>query len=389
MNSKLLTAIFILSIGLCGLLLFPGAKQAIATTGWKLYVSETELFSAILPGKPDESVTTFRIGNGLLLQSSEALSFIDQRPYKDVIKNYVINFDQTFGPAIQGENRVKIIEREMDLYEKSYRDRNAKVVDRNIENFAEYSIGRLSLTYDDFEENLQAVSAKILVTKTSKFHQLFSGPAKDLELDATDKYFKSFNSESGVISRPGTMNEEWRRIVSPFSLFAIKIPPVTPPYFNNEPTVTRKERTERIGMVFTDPIWAQNLFYSVTGYQLDKEMSFELAKEVLLERHLKRHGRNEVGIDFTKDFIGETPYIEAHYVINPPKAYPYLNQVRIRAFFLGNYMAVQEVVGPRHLVVTDFAEGVFNLIEFTPKKAFQKELQRHLNAATAASKPAQ
>ena len=181
-------------------------------------------------------------------------------------------------------------------------------------------------------------------------------------------------------SVPGNINEEWRRIESPMALFALKIPAVTPPYFQNEPTVIREKKTERIGMVFTDPIWAQSLFYNVTGYQLDAEMSFDLAKKALLEKHLKRHGRNEVGITFKKDFIGETPFIQTHYAIHPPEGYPYLNKVRTRALFLGNYMIVQEIVGARHLVESPFVDSFFNLIEFTPKKAFQKELQRHLNA---------
>ena len=175
------------------------------------------------------------------------------------------------------------------------------------------------------------------------------------------------------------MNEDWRRIESPFSLFAVKIPPVTAPYFPKEPTVTKDGKTERIGMVFTDPIWTQSIFYNITGYQLDSEMSFDLAEKALLEKHLKRHGRSMVGIKLKKDFIGETPYIETSYAIKPPEGYSYLTHARLRGLFLGNYLMVQEVVGPKHLVESSFTNSFFNLIEFTPKKAFQKEIQRHMD----------
>jgi len=356
------------------------AQNSIASKDWSLYVSETQLFSVLLPKKSDETVSTFRIGDGLMLHNSEVLSFIDQRPYKNIIKNYIIKFDQTFGPSISKDFQKKIVERELDLYLETYDVKNAKVIDREIEGGNNRTIGEISLLYDDVDEGLQAARIKIIVTPESKFHQVFSGPEKDLRSKKTEQYFESLNIESGIASVPGSINEDWRRIESPKSLFAIKIPPITPPYFSNEPSVTTEKKQERIGMVFTDPIWAQNVYYSVTGYQLEAEMSFELAKEALLEKHMKRHGRNEVGVTFNKDFIVETPYIETHYAIHPPKGLPYLNKVRLRAMFLGNYMIVQEIVGANHLIQSPFVEDFYNLIEFTPKKAFQKELQNHLNA---------
>lgn len=355
------------------------AKHSQADSGWKLYVSESQLFSVLVPGKPLEEVSKFRLSDGLILQTSEMTSFIDQRPYRDTIKNYVVKFDQTFGPAIDKDNRVRILERELNLYEQSYASKNMEVVDREIKKGSERSVATLSLLYDDeAHEKRQAFRAKIILNSTSKFHQIFTGPKKDLNSGITKQYFESLSVEAGVSQEAGNINKDWRRIESPFSLFAIKVPPITDSYFESEPSVSQDGKMERIGMTFNDPVWSQKVFYNVTGYQLEKEMSFDLAQNVLLDKHLKRHGRSLVGIDFRKDFTGETPYLEASYAINPPQAYPYLNTVRIRAMFLGNYMIVQELVSPKHLIETQFTDEFFNLIEFTPKKAFQKELQRHL-----------
>jgi len=360
------------------------AQKATASQNWSPYVSETQLFSVLMPGKPDETIGSFRVGDGLMVNNSEVLSFIDQRPYKNTVKNYVVKLDQSLGSFIGTDYQVRIIERELDLYVQIYEEKNAVIVDKTVEVGNVKTQGNMILTYEDEDEGLQAVRIRIIINSNSLFHQIFSGPEKDLNTTITEQYFKSLNIQSGVIAIPGSMNEDWRRIESPMSLFAIKVPPITPPYFSSEPNVSKEKKKERIGMVFTDPIWAQNVFYSVTGYQLESEMSFELAKKALLEKHMKRHGRNEVGVTFNKDFIGETPYIEAKYAINSPKGYPYIDKVRIRSMFLGNYMIVQEVIGAEHLVESSFVQSFFNLIEFTPKKAFQKELQRHLNSANGA-----
>jgi len=368
-----------LLIATMALVTTPFIKDAFANTDWKLYVSDTDLFTVMFPGNPDEKVSSFRVGNGLIVQNAEALAFIDQRPYKDIVKKYIVKFDQTIGPKITAKSRLELVEHELKLYENIYSEHKAKTIQRRIKEDTDRTIGHLTMVYENIDNGIQAVQVKIHLTETSKFHQIFSGPEKDLISETTADYFKSFNPKSGFIPNEGTMNEDWRRIESPFSLFAVKIPPVTVPYFPKEPTITKEGNTERIGMVFTDPIWTQSIFYNITGYQLDSEMSFDLAEKALLEKHLKRHGRSMVGIRLKKDFIGETPYIETSYAIKPPEGYSYLTHARVRALFLGNYLMVQEVVGPKHLVEAPFTSSFFDLIEFTPKKAFQKEIQRHMD----------
>lgn len=372
---------FTLALAVVGVTLI--SQSATARTQWELYASKTQLFSILTPTVPDETLTEFRIGDDAVIYNSETLSFVDQRPYKDIIKNYIVKLDQTFGPSISPESRLKIVEREVKAFEDLNIKDGGKVIDKNIYSNGERTVAELTILHGQFDEDVDGTRIKIILTGTSKFHQIYFGPEKDLASNVTNKYFDSFSIKSGFAKKKGDMNEDWRFIESPFSLFSVKIPPVTPPYFPNEPTITRDEKQEKIGMVFNDPIWQQKLFYNVTGYQLDKEMSFDLAETALLEKHLRRHGRSLVGIEFEKDFIGETPYIETSYIINPPKGYEYINRVRLRAMFLGNYMVVQEVVGAAHLVEAPFTQSFFNLIDFTPKKAFQKELQRHLTRGLA------
>ncbi|MFK7839940.1 MAG: hypothetical protein AB8B83_06370 [Bdellovibrionales bacterium] len=359
---------------------FAPIKQASASDSWDLYVSDSNLFTVLFPGNPDEKLSSFRIGDTVVAQNSETIAFIDQRPYKDIVKTFIVKFDQTLGPSISPKNMAELVDRELSLYEKSYNDRKPQVLEREIENGSKKVIGKLTMTYEDLDKGVQLVQVRVVMTQSSKFHQVFTGLDKDLGSNETIEFFKSFAPKDGYMPKKGSMNEEWRRIESPMSLFAVKIPRVNPPYFINEPSVSKEDdnRQERIGMVFTDPVWSQNLFYNITGYQLETEMSFDMAEKALLEKHLKRHGRSMVGIKLIKDFIGETPYIETMYAIKPPEGFNYVNYARVRAMFLGNYMIVQEVVGPRHLVTSDFTNNFFDLIEFTPKQAFQKAIQRHM-----------
>jgi len=364
--------------------LFIAPHAAQASDNWSLYSSKTGLFSVLVPGNPDENFEEFRVGNDMTIYNTESVAFIDQRPYRDTIKNYVVKVDQTFGPGINGKNRVEIVEREMKIYKDLYREDNPKIVTRTIKDWTDRTYGEIALTYNNLDDEPQGVRVKIVVTNSSKFHQIFSGPAKDIQSEVTEKFFKSLDINSGVVRKAGNINNDWRKVESPFSLFAVKVPPITAPYFTHDPSVTEEDLTEKIGMVFTDPVWGHSLFYNVTGYEFDEEMSFDLAEAELLEKHLTRHGRSMVGISLTKDFIDETPYIETNYAIKPPNGYPYVNHVRLRGMFLGNYMIVQEVVGPQHLVLSKFTKNFFDLIEFTPKKASQKAKQK---AAKTTVKP--
>ena len=44
-----------------------GAKAQSGQSDWRMYMSETRLFSSLMPGKPDEQVVKFRAGDDVLL----------------------------------------------------------------------------------------------------------------------------------------------------------------------------------------------------------------------------------------------------------------------------------------------------------------------------------
>lgn len=339
-------------------------------------MSETKLYSVLMPGQPDEHIEAFRVGDDQVIYTSEAVSFIDQRPYKDTIKNYVIKFEQTIGTGMHPRDRGAIVAKELDIYLKSYKDKNPTVLHRNLfdTGTGNYTIGELSLFYEGTNDTPpEGIRIQIHLTNTTKFYQIFSGPEKDLHSNITNHFFNSFESKSGVVQKIGTLNEDWNKIESPLSIFSIKVPPLAPPYFESPPTITQESSDrERVGMVFYDPVRKHKLFYNIIGYQLDSEMSFELTETALKEDFMKKHGRTLAGIDLNKNFNGKIPYIESSYDIRAPNAYPYANKARVRALFLGNYMMVQEVIGPQHLIESALTDGFFNLVEFTPKKAFRK-----------------
>ena len=315
---------------------------------WRKFVSETKLYSALMPGQPEEHIETFRIADNQVLHKSEAYAFIDQRPYKDIIKNYVVKFEQTIGLAIKKEKRIQIVNKELDIYIASYQDKNPTIAERRIFDTGKDIIGEASLFYRKADDSLEGTRVKIHLNSTTKFYQIFSGPEKDMYSKITNQFFNSFKAKRGAVHDIGSINVDWNRVESPLSIFAIKVPELAPPYFEDEASITQETQDrERVGMVFNDPVRQQKLFYSITGYRLDQEMSFALTETALAEDFMKKHGRTLAKIKLRKDFAGDLPFIETAYDIRPPKRYPYADKVRLRGIFLGNYLMVQELIGPK------------------------------------------
>ena len=361
-------------------------KNSDAQRDWSMYESKSKLYQVAMPGTPVEEASIMRIGDNEVVYATETYAFVDQRPFKDILKNYVVKSEQTIGKAIPLEARTKLLEKEIQTYLSSYSDKNITVVERGT--YASYSgnvpsSGWLAFHFEDENENRQGVRIKISISGSTKYYQIYSGPEDDLFSNKTNRFFDSFNSVNGYVLSKGSMNEDWKLFTSPKSIFSVKIPEITPPYFKEAPKVTKiDEDTERVGMVFLDPIWRHQLFYNITGYRFNQEMSFALAEEILLEEYLNKHGRNMVGITLKKDFDGDIPYIATAYQIKPHSSFPYLDSVKIRLMFLGNYMVVQELVGSSRMVNSLIANNFFPLINFTPKVAFQKHKEMQ-------SKPAQ
>jgi len=339
---------------------------------WLQYESKSKLFEAYVPGNVDEKVGKLRISKDVVLLSSDLSGFVDQRPYRNSVNNYVIKLNQTFGPAISFESKKQIMQRDLDLYERLYEDMGVVVLDRAMTGGKDELKGHIMLQYSDAELGEQYLKSLITLSNTTRIEQLYTGSERDLEALNTRQFFDSFDFTDGLVIEGGDLNDAWLSYESPFSLFTIKIPGVANSYVPKAPSIESSGDREHLGVVFTDPVWAQSIFYNVRGYRMNEEMSFKTVEEILVKDYLEKHGRGRVsGIELRKSFVGDIPFIQARYPIRRPKAHPYVNYAQIRALFLGNYVVVQEVLGAKPLVQTAFVKNFFDFIEFTPKKAHE------------------
>lgn len=351
---------------------------AIAQKKWELYNSETGLFSLIFPTKPHEKFVSFRADDERVLFSGETVSLIDQRPYRNAVKNYIVNVDQTFGPALTDALKTQLIKRELDFYEQQYKELGGIVQDRKLGGYAGEFGGEISISYDDPDLGPQALRAVVAFSNSNRFRQVITGEEKIIYAQETEDFFKSLKIQKGLIYKEGSINDDWERFQSPFKLFAVKVPPVTPPYFRAAPQVQSSDKRELVSMVFSDPLWGHQVFYNIYGYRFDGEIGFKHALHVMQEKHIKKHRGGYNGVEIKKGFLGDYPMLSVTYQIRPPKGYDYVDTVQLRGLFLGNYMVVQEVMSSGLMVNSAFTQNFFEIIEFTPKKAFQAYLTKSL-----------
>jgi hypothetical protein len=63
--------------------------------------------------------------------------------------------------------------------------------------------------------------------------------------------------------------------------------------------------------------------------------------------------------------------METTFLIRPPEAYPYIHSVKLRSYFAGNYMIVQEILTSGPLSNSALAKNLSNYLKFTPEKTHE------------------
>lgn len=343
-----------------------------AKAEWEMYQSKTKLFEMYLPEPPSEELEMMRTSPFGGVYSSEVIADIDQRPYKNAVKRYAGKVSQTFGPALTNKERVNIINKALDNYQRKYEQMDGVVREREVNKWGEN--GRIFISYEDEELGIQSIIVKVITTETSKFEQVLFVPDSIVEDPSSRDFLAYFDFEKNLAYIPGDMNKEWDKQVSPLQIFSIKTPPLAHPFVTKEPIIKNSDKQEYVSVVFYDPVREENLYYNVYGYRFDGDLTFAKAKTVLAEKHIARYKADPAKVQFNRSFINDKPAYTASFAVPSPKAYPYLNMVELRAIFIGNFMAVQEIMGSNTLVQSSFADEVAALFEFTPDQAMKAYL---------------
>jgi hypothetical protein len=124
---------------------------------------------------------------------------------------------------------------------------------------------------------------------------------------------------------------------------------------------------------FHDPVRNEKIFFNVYGYQFDSELNFDGVQEVLNKRHILKQRGTAKGVKFAKgitegDENGENkfPFVETTYAIQPMKDYPYIKAVKLRVFFVGKTMLVQETMTSNTLFNSTLIENFMRNVIFNP-----------------------
>ncbi len=336
---------------------------------WEKVASPSLLFSTQMRKEHEVESNSLLIGANRAVYSEEIEAIVDYRPYKNVFKNYAVTLDQTFGPMMSDREQAWLARREIDDLIKSYASFNHFIRDRDVNYDGRYKSEKVTLVYEDPDFGVQAVMLRVMVGDISKYKQLAIVPADFMDDMKVQDYFSSLRHDDGIPKTDRKIMEEWQGITSPHKIFSVKIPPPTKPFFTKDPVIKKTENAEVIRYVFRDPVRRQNLYYNLYGYKTGENLTFEKVEKIIAKNHIEPHRRDPSKVGLSKRIERETPFLLAEYNIPATKKIPYLNMVRLRVFFEGSFIFVQEIMGSDTLVNTPFVDNLQSLYKFHPEHA--------------------
>lgn len=363
--------------------LFTFGATALADSSWVEYLSETGLYNVKIPKEHKSEYKTFRIDDDKVLYSGELTAEVDQRPYKNAIKSYIVKIDQTFSTGLSNSVMQQLLGNDLQAVRNQYISLGGIIKDTQYFKTKDLEGGEIYITYPDKNFGEQSIKYRVTFNTNSRIQQLVVGPDHIMNDHETLSFMKSLKSVPGVSKAPGELAKDWKQYSSPFDLFTLALPPVQPPYVPANPQIQSSGRSELVSMSFYDPVLSQYLYYNTYGYRFNNILTFSDASKVLLQGHIIKQRKTQKGISINRTYIDSTPVVEAEYSIPAPDNYPYVSMVKLRAFFQGNYMMVQEIMGSPLLVNSPFIATAMNLCEFHPERAaehYKKERMAKQNS---------
>jgi hypothetical protein len=332
---------------------------------WHDYKSTSTLFELRIPDNVQEEKQEFRIGPKRLAQIGQAFSTVDQRPFKDAVKNYIIKYVQTLGLEIKNDDVPDFITYELDQYVNHYAKLGGVLETRNDLIFQHRTPGgEIQISFNDPQLGPQTIRARVFFTDTGKIQQIVSGPAEVMDSISTRNYLESIILREGYRQDLKSFKEDWPKIISPLGIFTAYLPKKMEPYVPQDIQISNSEDTERISTRFYDPIYKETLFYNVYGYQLGQELNDLHVENLLRKKHVLRHVFRDGAIQFDKLTSGGVAILQTEYEIDPPKKFPYVTQVKLRAEFANDRILVHEIMGSPELVSSNFIGYVTDSVEF-------------------------
>ncbi|MCK5284900.1 MAG: hypothetical protein KAJ86_04865 [Alphaproteobacteria bacterium] len=359
---------------------------------WILFHSKSGAYEVRIPKEYNTTVDSLRISPTAVIHNESLFASIDQRPFKNVVKNYSVIIDQSFGMPFYKSEMKKLINQDIDRYIALYDSMGGIVKKRTEPKIENTSSGELHMTYNDPELGLQGMRVRITTKGVTKYQQVLTGPDGSMYNIKAKAFFKSMIPGNGIASINGMYEDEWKQYISPLGIFTTYFPPEKSAFTIEKPLIENGNSTERISYTFTDPIRQQKLYYRIYGYKADIKIKPKHIQTLINKRHLKAHGRssNSVELNIQKQPDGTTT-VNANYGIQPLKNAPYVNRVKLYAETRGTHMIVHEIMSSKKLIDSAFTKNLIEITNFHPEKAGKshKKISAELKDALEKEKQAQ
>jgi hypothetical protein len=366
-RKPLLIAAFII----CSLTL---SSAVIANTGffgveWQKYTDASGIFQIQIPANYKTEYKTFRTGAKQVAYSGSVISSVDQRPYKPGVKIYNVKYEQSIGPGLGKDYITRFIKRDynrtMDSLTKS---------DVTVEYAKETQIGVHSgyeylISYKDPEAGDAAVRTRFIYTDSTRLEQTMSGPASIIEDTQSDLFFDSLKVMSGVRYQQGSYDKDWQHTTSKLGYFKTYHPKESSIYFPVMPKNQTGETTEKMRMMFHDPMWEYSTFYNIYAYEFKNPVSDERVKTILTRGHIMRQNIAKRDFEFTKVTKGGLNIMKNETVLGQNNQnFPYVDTLRLKAMYAGNVVIVQELIGNHIFTRSRFMDDIMGLTTLNPAK---------------------
>jgi len=339
---------------------------------WTDYKDEDGIFYVLMPENYKVNKKIFRMNEQEVYTSTEATATIDNTDFIDVVKKYAIRYDQTIARSIASNDIPDLIEKDLNKYIKYYESIGGVIRDKELGSFNRRPGGEVIMAYRTEDGKLASTRVRIIYTESTRLEQIYTGPDESMFDHRAKDFFNSLTMKDGRTTYEGDMERVWSDVTSPFELFKISVPNAAPPYVPHDIKTSKNNKVERLSLQLVDPVYDNTLFYNVYGYRFNTLMTMDNVQQVIMEKHLKKFRVDIRKLKFSHASNGAYPVLGTKMHFAAPDAYPYMNTIKLNAYYYGPFVVVQEMVGSNIHVESDVATRMMKRLQFTPVEGHKK-----------------
>lgn len=343
----------------------PFDSVAFAEEIWAVYRDPDNLYEARIPHEYTKQEYSINLGTGYQAKSDVITAEISDANNPDNKRTYSINYTQTLGTNLTGQDKDVLMEKLVNLHLDSYAAYNGQLLNRkNFQATGNIKIADLYIKYTPEPDKDMYTRIRIYISSTAKAVQTITGPQSAMFSFRSKDYFNSLNLRPGFKETATSMFDTWKSYTSDLNIFTAKLPEVDGLYYYQEPEKFSADNYEAIVTNFYDPMLRQNLAYRIYGYKLaGTDVNESIATALLTKRHIQNNNAIVTAADFTYEGNGN---IQVIFPIPPTQQNKNATYARIYARYSGEYLVIQEAWANETVITSEFLNNVISNISFHP-----------------------